>query len=185
MPKIYVASSWRNEKQPGVVAALRAAGHDVYDFRNPPSRSGFDWRDIHPDWKNWTPEQFREALSHPVAVAGFTSDMAALEEADAYVFVQPCGVSASLKLGYATGAGKLTIAILAPGCEPELMLAMCDALCLDVDEAIATIAEAERLTAEIDHIIEIVDPDLRAREVERVLDSMLDRVSQPISREGR
>ena len=35
--KIYVASSWRNEYYPEVVEKLREAGHDVYDFRNPPS----------------------------------------------------------------------------------------------------------------------------------------------------
>ena len=35
MPKIYVASSWRNPYQPEVVAALKKAGHEVYDFRNP------------------------------------------------------------------------------------------------------------------------------------------------------
>ena len=34
---IYVASSWRNEYYPEVVAKLREAGHDVFDFRNPPS----------------------------------------------------------------------------------------------------------------------------------------------------
>ena len=35
MARIYVASSWRNKYQPEVVAALRKAGHEVYDFRNP------------------------------------------------------------------------------------------------------------------------------------------------------
>ena len=35
--KIYVASSWRNEYYPEVVEKLREAGHEVYDFRNPPS----------------------------------------------------------------------------------------------------------------------------------------------------
>ena len=34
---IYVASSWRNGYYPEVVAKLREAGHEVYDFRNPPS----------------------------------------------------------------------------------------------------------------------------------------------------
>ena len=34
---IYVASSWRNTYYPDVVAALRNAGHEVYDFRNPPT----------------------------------------------------------------------------------------------------------------------------------------------------
>lgn len=35
MRKIYVASSWRNSIQAEIVAALRAEGHEVYDFRNP------------------------------------------------------------------------------------------------------------------------------------------------------
>ena len=45
--KIYVASSWRNPYFPEVVEALRAAGHEVYDFRNPPhGGAGFHWTDI-------------------------------------------------------------------------------------------------------------------------------------------
>ena len=36
MAKIYVASSWRNQHYPEVVRRLREAGHEVYDFRNPP-----------------------------------------------------------------------------------------------------------------------------------------------------
>ena len=39
--KIYVASSWRNERHPGVVELLRIAGHEVYDFRNP--EDGDSW----------------------------------------------------------------------------------------------------------------------------------------------
>ena len=35
--KIYVASSWRNEYYHEVVEKLREAGHEMYDFRNPPS----------------------------------------------------------------------------------------------------------------------------------------------------
>ena len=31
--KIYLASSWRNERQPELVRTLRQAGHEVYDFR--------------------------------------------------------------------------------------------------------------------------------------------------------
>lgn len=33
--RIYVASSWRCVEQPRIVALLRGAGHEVYDFRNP------------------------------------------------------------------------------------------------------------------------------------------------------
>ena len=40
--KIYLASSWKNTDQPDLVEALRNAGHDVYDFRNPtPDDAGF------------------------------------------------------------------------------------------------------------------------------------------------
>jgi len=47
MAKIYVASSWRNKYQPEVVAALRKAGHEVYDFRNPDDNpGGFHWADV-------------------------------------------------------------------------------------------------------------------------------------------
>lgn len=34
--KIYVASSWRNGRQPYVVDMLRERGHAVYDFRAVP-----------------------------------------------------------------------------------------------------------------------------------------------------
>ena len=40
MARIYVASSWRNKYQPEVVTALRKAGHEVYDFRNPKDNPG-------------------------------------------------------------------------------------------------------------------------------------------------
>ena len=61
--KIYVASSWRNKWFPGVVRALRNAGHDVYDFRNPPDGgSGFRWSDVGADWMDWTPQEYRQRL---------------------------------------------------------------------------------------------------------------------------
>lgn len=37
MTKIYLASSWRNQYQAEVLAALRASGAEVYDFKNPES----------------------------------------------------------------------------------------------------------------------------------------------------
>lgn len=58
--KIYVASSWRNEFFPEVVKTLREAGHEVYDFRNPPSGGhGFKWSEIDPEYMDWSPEQYR------------------------------------------------------------------------------------------------------------------------------
>ena len=44
--KIYVASSWRNTFYPEVVARLREAGHDVYDFRS--GDPGFKWSSKEP-----------------------------------------------------------------------------------------------------------------------------------------
>jgi hypothetical protein len=90
--KVYIASSWRNLYQQGLVATLRADGHDVYDFRNPSaSNNGFAWKSIDPNWQNWTPDEYLEALSHPLAEAGFKSDMGALRWCDICVFLMPCG----------------------------------------------------------------------------------------------
>lgn len=119
---IYVASSWRNVLQPGIVHALRRCGHDVYDFRNPaPGNTGFSWSEIHPDWQNWTAEQYREALQHPIAKAGYALDIAALKACDACVLVLPSGRSASWEFGYAMGQGKKGVVVQLDKIEPELM----------------------------------------------------------------
>ena len=133
---IYVASSWRNERQPEVVRALRAVGHEVYDFRN----QGFRWSEIDPAWQSWTPRQYREhLLSHPLAMDGFLKDMAALRWADVVVLVQPCGRSAHLEFGWAVGAGKLSVILLADG-EPELMNRMANHICLTLQEVVGVLA---------------------------------------------
>jgi nucleoside 2-deoxyribosyltransferase len=136
--KIYVASSWRNAHQPAVVAALRAAGHEVYDFRNPrPGDHGFAWSALDPAWQSWTPEESRAALEHPVARAGFKNDMDALQACDACVLVLPCGRSAHLELGWAAGAGKRTVALMFGPDEPELMYRMLGRVCTSVEEVLA------------------------------------------------
>lgn len=138
--KIYVASSWRNEAaHRSAVDMLRAAGHDVYDFRNPaPGDNGFAWRQIDPD-RDWLkdPARFRAGLAHPIAQHGFRLDMSALTGADATVLVLPCGRSAHLELGYAVGAGQRTIVLLdTPMSEPELMYLACDAMCVSIGEVL-------------------------------------------------
>lgn len=120
--KIYVASSWRNEKQPEVVQALRDDAHFVYDFKD---ADGFHWSEIDPNWKSWDSETFVDALQHPLAIKGFDRDMHALSHADICVLVMPCGRSAHLEAGWAVGAGKPT-AVLLSGGEPELMYSMFD-----------------------------------------------------------
>jgi hypothetical protein len=142
--RVYVASSWRNEaRQQSMVRTLRAAGYEVYDFRHPApygrnapiGDSGFAWSSVAPDWQQWSPAAFREALRHPIAARGFALDMGALRACDACVLVLPCGRSAHLELGWAAGAGKVTVALLAEG-EPELMLAMAHHLALTEQEVL-------------------------------------------------
>lgn len=144
--RIYVASSWRCQMQAAVVHLLRAAGHEVYDFRNPGDGTrGFAWAEIAPDWQDADAAAFREMLKHPRAAEGFTLDMAALHWCDTCVLVQPCGRSAHLELGWAVGAGKTTIVLLANG-EPELMYRMVNHLCVDTNELLDVVglpAEAE------------------------------------------
>lgn len=109
--KIYVASSWRNALHPAVVEALRPLA-EVYDFRNPPNKSDFRWLSLDPNYRQWTASQFIQALESPLAEEGFSSDMQALEDCDLCVLVLPCGRSAHLELGYAVGAGKVTIVLI-------------------------------------------------------------------------
>ena len=116
--KIYVASSWRNPWQPGVVELLRGLKHEVYDFRAPaPGVSGFGWSQIDDWWKGWTPSQYRAALDHPMARRGFANDFDAMKWADAIVLVLPCGSSAHLELGWGCGAGKKTAVLFPFGVE--------------------------------------------------------------------
>ena len=132
--RVYLASSWRNEAQPAVLAALREDGHDVYDFKNPaPGDNGFSWRQIG-ERSTWTAEHFAtQVLDHPISAHGFSLDMNALEASSACVLLLPCGRSAHLELGYAVGKRKLTIVLMPTLEEPELMYRMCDYVETTVD----------------------------------------------------
>ena len=122
MARIYVASSWRNKYYPEVVEALRSAGHDVYDFRNPPhGGNGFHWTDIDENAPNWTFEEYAEGLNHPLAEKQFSADLEALEWADTCVLVLPCGRSAHTEAGWMAGARKKVVVYIPEMVEPELM----------------------------------------------------------------
>lgn len=140
--KIYVASSWRNASQPDVVKALRSAGHEVYDFRNPEDGNrGFSWSAIDPNWQQWTTEEYIKYLSHPIAEHGFSLDLAAMKWADTFVGVMPFGRSASIEMGWAAGQGKRTLLFLADG-EPELMVKVFDHLCCGLGDLITVLGES-------------------------------------------
>jgi nucleoside 2-deoxyribosyltransferase len=143
--KIYVASSWRNERQAEVVAALRAAGHDVYDFKNPaPGNHGFGWKQVLIDPPPWTARQTIEVLNHPVAEKGFEFDRNAMRWADAIVMLQPCGRSAALELGWGAGAGKPTAVLMADYQEPELMLKFADFLTDDLSSIVEWVGSIDQ-----------------------------------------
>ena len=143
--KIYVASSWRNAKQDGVVTTLRDEGHEVYDFKNPTEgNTGFHWSDIDKDWTLWTPEEYRKALSHPLAEKGYVMDLTAMTWADVFVGVMPFGRSASLEMGWAAGRGKITMLLLDDG-EPELMVKILDFVCCSIDEVLANLKSLDVL----------------------------------------
>lgn len=89
--RIYVASSWRNFYQPGVVSRLRALGYEVYDFRGggdgwsaADGSGGFAWSEVDPGWKDWPKDvgRYIAGLAHPRAVEGFNRDMDALRKCD-------------------------------------------------------------------------------------------------------
>ena len=137
MARIYVASSWRNQYFPEVVKRLREAGHEVYDFRNPPhGGAGFHWTDIDPDAPNWTYAQYAEGLHHPLAERQFQADIDALTWADTCVLVLPCGRSAHTEAGWMAGAGKRVLAYLPEMVEPELMYKLFDGVAGSLEELV-------------------------------------------------
>lgn len=126
--KIYLASSWRNTYQATVLAGLRAAGHDVYDFKNPaPGNAGFGWRRVDPGLtENLSAARLRAALAHPVSRQGFKYDFDAMKWADACVLLLPSGMSAHLEAGWFAGARKPVVVMAPEMREPELMYKMFD-----------------------------------------------------------
>ncbi len=131
---IYVASSFRNTRQPEVVRRLREDGHEVYDFHEAP---GFHWRDLDPNWERWTAKEMRFILNNDDRVSSaFESDQRALDWCDAVVYVLPCGKSASLELGYVVGAGKLAAVLLDDSGEPETMFKLAHVICLTIEDVV-------------------------------------------------
>jgi len=135
--KVYVASSWRNEYQQEVVTKLRDQGYDVYDFKS--QKNNFHWSEVDGGYKTWTKYQYREALNHSVSEKGFKIDMDALTMCDVCVLVLPCGRSAHIEAGWACGAGKPVLVLLAEENEPELMYKMVEGVCVSLDEVIAVL----------------------------------------------
>ena len=142
MAKVYIASSWRNAYYPEVVTALRAAGHEVYDFRNPPhGGNGFRWTDIDPAAPDWTFGEYVEGLRHPLAERQFAADLESLEWADTCVLVLPCGRSAHTEAGWMAGAGRKVVVYIPEMMEPELMYKLFDRVVGSLEELVRYLAQ--------------------------------------------
>lgn len=142
MTRIYVASSWRNEYYPEVVQKLRDSGFDVYDFRNPPSGDeGFHWCNVSGKWLDWTPEEYRDNLMHPLAERQFGNDIKAMESCDICVLVLPCGRSAHTEAGWFAGKGKKVIAYISTKQEPELMYKLFDGIAVSLNDLVTLVSQ--------------------------------------------
>lgn len=142
MTRIYVASSWRNEYYPDVVQKLRDSGFDVYDFRNPPSGDeGFHWCNVSDKWLDWTPEEYRDNLMHPLAERQFGNDIKAMESCDICVLVLPCGRSAHTEAGWFAGKGKKVIAYIPTKQEPELMYKLFDGIAVSLNDLVTLVSQ--------------------------------------------
>lgn len=141
MPKIYVASSWRNPYYEQVVKRLREEGYEVYDFRNSPhGGNGFHWTDVDENAPNWTFEVYAEGLNHPLAERQFKADLDALEWADACVLVLPCGRSAHTEAGWMAGREKKVVVYIPKMEEPELMYKLFDKVVGSIDNVILCVS---------------------------------------------
>lgn len=136
--RIYLASSWRNPYYFDVLAALRAAGHVCYDFRNPaPGNKGFAWSEMDPEWQSWSPEKYASLIHGGIPAAGFALDKAAMDWADTCVLLLPSGRSAHIEAGYMVGRGKPTFILLnEKGFEPELMYLLADGIHTTVQQVV-------------------------------------------------
>ena len=122
------------------------AGHEVWDWRNPPTGGhGFSWTQTGmPNYQHGdkiSAHDWRALLRHPIAQAGFASDLAGMNWCDVGVLLHPCGRSAHLEVGWLAGRGKKVHVLALESVEPDLMvLALNGAICGSVVDLIKVVA---------------------------------------------
>jgi len=110
---IYLSSSWKNRKRVRALAtALRASGHDVYDFTDANSRGGV--QEIPPEKfpENFDPENHKYAeylKSFPEWKTSVMCNKRALAKCNIVVLMLPAGNDAHADAYYALGLGKYLI----------------------------------------------------------------------------
>lgn len=130
---IYIVGSLRNPKVLEVAAALRGAGHEVFDDWYSAGEKADDAWQAYSKQRGWS---YQEALDGYSAQHVFSFDKKHIDRCDTGLLVLPAGKSGHLELGYMIGRGKEGY-ILLDG-EPErldVMYAFATRVFSSLDEA--------------------------------------------------
>jgi hypothetical protein len=136
---IYTASSGRrNQLYPHVIAALRAAGHDAFCWKE----GNYKWSEIPAGL------DYAGKLNHPIPTKKLASLPGAILACDVFVLLWPCGVDSHSEYGFALGRNKPTIilGIDRDNPEPDLWHGAADVLVNTIDELLGVLSTMNTLT---------------------------------------
>ena len=107
--KIYLASSWKNQKEVIALAGyLELCGFEVDAFcRSSDKRYAFHWSELVDSEDDLANYDAIEMLADPRTQRAFKEDRKWLDWSDCVIMLMPCGRSSHLEGGYAKGQGKL------------------------------------------------------------------------------
>jgi len=147
---IYVASSWKNNRISKVVASLRKSGHNIFDFRNPPSQTATRFEDDYAGVPYYS-----GFLDSDQAIEAFQADFDAMKLADVCILVLPSGRSSHLEAGWFIGRGKKCYILAEQGAvkKPELMYGLATSIFTEIQEVLQALDSSEEVTCQCDHHI--------------------------------
>ena len=111
---IYISSSWKNRERVRAFAiALRAQGHEVYDFTDPASRKSPEIPpEAFPEQFDPNKHNYGEYLNAvPNWRSAVYTNLEAIHHCDLCVLLLPCGADSRADWGVAVGLGKRTIVV--------------------------------------------------------------------------
>lgn len=128
--KIYLASSWRNNRHDQLKKAIQEAGvqAEIFDYRE---HTRFKWELVADNWKKWSTDEFVDVLTKdPTVARAYISDFSGIKSCDVLVALATngidakTGVSVSVEIGMALALGKRVIVLAENWTHycPELML---------------------------------------------------------------
>lgn len=146
--KIYIASSWKNQKRVLMLAErLEQEGFEVDAFcRATDKRYSFHWSELVDTEDELLNYDAIEMLTDPRTQRAFREDKKWLNWSDTVIMLMPCGRSSHLEAGYAKGQGKLLyIYGLFPKGEFDVMYGFADGLFRteQIDSLVRTLRQQE------------------------------------------